>query len=112
MSAIESSRRQLFLKSLEVFSDMITDVSILKESFAIMVNQIKNSDDDEESIKEDLTKVLESGRLTPKVKLLLEYGLKNLHCYYKPKLGRFQDSILLPNLIKNLKFLDMNEANR
>ena len=53
--------------------------------------------------------MLNSGHIEPKAKQLLGYGIKNLHCYFKPPLGKFKDETLLPEIIKNLQFLNMSE---
>jgi len=76
-----------------------------------MVTQISNAEDDKEYIIEELTKILNSDHIGEKAKQLLGFGLKNLHCYYKPTLGQFKNETLLPEVIQNLQFLDMN-ANR
>lgn len=80
----------------------MTDVSILEHSFAIMVTQISNADDDKEYIIEELTKILNSDHIGEKAKQLLGFGLKNLTCYYKPTLGQFKNETLLPEVIQNL----------
>ena len=99
MAAITMSRSQLFTKSLQAFADMITDVSILEHNFAIMVTQIVDPDDDKDFIIGELTKVHSSGHIEAKAKQLLGFGIKNLHCYYKPKLGKFKNETLLPEVI-------------
>jgi len=76
-----------------------------------MVTQISNAEDDKEYIIEELTKILNSDHIGEKAKQLLGFGLKNLTCYYKPTLGQFKNETLLPEVIQNLQFLDMN-ANR
>ena len=39
---------------------MVSDISILEKSFAIMVTQINDPDDDKDFIIEELTKVMEN----------------------------------------------------
>jgi len=63
MAAITMNRSQLFTKSLQAFADMITDVSILKNSFAIMVTKITDADDDKDYVIGELKQVLNSGHI-------------------------------------------------
>ena len=74
-----------------------------------MINKL-DKDDDRESIIKKLNLIREKGTLSEKSKTLLGYGLKNLHLYYKPDLGKMKgNTTLLPLVTKNLYFLDMNK---
>ena len=82
-----------------MFAETIKDPSILENSFTIMINKISDKDDDRESIIKKLNLIQEKGSLSEKSKILLGYGLKNLHLYHKPDLGRMKgNTTLLPQI--------------
>ena len=106
-ASIDQFQSQIFIESLNLFAEMSNDVTILKDSFSIMISKFP-MDEDEEYMHEKLSSILDSPIISEKAKYLLKIGIQKVNIFEKPKKGdKIQNTQLLETLVSRMEFVDM-----
>ena len=109
--SIEIQGGRPLIDNLTNFANSFKDVSFLDGSISMCVTQVDDYLTLEQVIN-NLRVVFESGYLTDKPRLLLEYCLKNVQLFYKPKRDDLGNPVVNDNMLSDLtstQFINITE---